>query len=154
MLAKIKDFYSRLLVPNESDQERSADTLKLAAIALMIEVMRVDDDKSKQEVDIIIQAAMSKFGIDHQQALELIELAELELQDATDYHQFTSLINQGYDALQKQLIIEYMWQVAFADGQLDPYEEHVIRKVSDLLYIPHSDFIRLKEKTKSNFVEG
>lgn len=154
MLAKIKDFYSRLLAPVTEDQGQSADALKLAAVALMIEVMRVDDDKSKQEVDIIAQAAVRKFGVDYKRALELIELAELELQDATDYHQFTSLINQGYDAEQKQLILEFMWQVAYADGQLDPYEEHVIRKVADLLYIPHSEFIRLKEKTRSDPAHG
>lgn len=149
MLAKIKDFYSRLLQPQDQDQEHSEDALKLAAIALMIEVMRVDEDKSKDEVDAIIHASMVKFDIDRQQALELMELAELELKDATDYHQFTSLINQGYGAEQKQLILEFMWQVAFADGHLDKYEEHVIRKVADLLYISHPDFIRLKEKVRA-----
>ena len=149
MLAKIKDFYSRLLQPQDHDQAHSDDALKLAAIALMIEVMRVDEHKSKDEVDAIMRASMVKFDIDRQQALELMELAELELRDATDYHQFTSLINQGYDAEHKKLILEFMWQVAYADGQLDMYEEHVIRKVADLLYISHPDFIRLKEKVRS-----
>lgn len=149
MLAKIKDFYSRVLQPQVQDKQRSDEALKLAAIALMIEVMRVDDDKSRDEVDAIINAAMVKFDIDRQQALELMELAELELVEATDYHQFTSLINQGYDAEHKQLILEFMWQVAYADGQLDKYEEHVIRKVADLLYISHPDFIRLKEKVRA-----
>jgi len=148
MLAKIKDFYSRLLQPQEIDQAHTGDSLKLAAVALMIEVMRVDDHKSREEVDTIIQAAMSKFDIDRQQAQELMELAESELHDATDYHQFTSLINQGYDIQHKQAILAFMWQVAYADGQVDMYEEHIIRKVSDLLYIPHRDFIRLKEKAK------
>jgi uncharacterized tellurite resistance protein B-like protein len=81
-----------------------------------------------------------------------MELAESELHDATDYHQFTALINKGYDAQHKQAILEFMWQVAYADGQLDMYEEHVIRKVADLLYIPHRDFIRLKERVKLSSV--
>lgn len=149
MLAEIKDFYRRLLQPQDELQRAPSDkNLKLAAVALMIEVMRIDDNRSKQEVDAIIQATMNKFDIDRHEAQELMELAASELRDATDCHQFTSLINQGYETSHKLVLLEIMWQVAYADGQLDMYEEHVIRKVADLLYIPHREFIRLKEKAK------
>lgn len=148
MLSRIQAFYNRLMQPQADDAQQDEHKLRLAATALMIEVMRVDDEKSEQEVNAIIQASMHKFGIERHEADELIHLASAELQDATDYHQFTSLINRGFDLVHKLQIIEYLWQVAYADGRLDKYEEHVIRKIADLIYIPHSEFIRLKEKVR------
>ncbi len=152
MLDKIQAFYNRLIQPQAEDPVQDEHKLRLAATALMVEVMRVDDHKSEQEVDAIIQASMSKFGIEHQEADELLQLASAELHDSTDYHQFTSLINRGYDLPHKLDIVEFMWQVAYADGQLDMYEEHVIRKVADLIYVPHADFIRLKEKVRNGLI--
>jgi len=148
MLAKIQEFYSKLLQPEVEDEENAEHKLRLAATALMIEVMRVDDEKSNEEIEAIAKASMSKFGILRSEAEELINLASEELHDSTDYHQFTSLINKGYDMPQKLQIIEFLWEVAYADGELNMYEEHVIRKVSDLIYVPHSEFIRLKEKVR------
>ncbi len=148
MLAKIQSFYNQLLKQSEPDAEEAEHNLHLAAIALMVEVMRVDEHKSQSEIDIILQSAMSRFNVDRTEANELIALAESELQEATDYHQFTSLINSGYDNQGKLQIIEFLWEVAYADDNLDRYEEHAIRKIADLIYVSHSDFIRIKEKVR------
>ncbi len=148
MLAKIQEFYTRLLQPEPEGQHTAEHKLRLAAIALMIEVMRVDDHKSNDEIETIIQASMSRFGIQRFEAEELLSLATAELHESTDYHQFTSLINKGYDLPDKLEMVEFLWQVAYADGRLDMYEEHVIRKVADLIYVPHREFIRLKEKVR------
>jgi len=148
MLSKIQEFYNKLLQPEPDDSSAAEHRLRLAATALMIEVMRVDDDKSNDEIETIVQASMSRFGIERSEAEELLSLATAELHESTDYHQFTSLINKGYDLPQKLEIIEFLWQVAYADGRLDMYEEHVIRKVADLIYVPHREFIRLKEKVR------
>ncbi len=138
--------------PQTDAPQQEEHSLRLAATALMIEVMRVDDEKSEQETEAIIQASMSRFGVERQEADELMQLAAAELRDATDYHQFTSLINRGYDMPHKLQIVEFLWQVAYADGRLDRYEEHVIRKVADLIYVPHSEFIRLKEKVRQSLL--
>ena len=148
MLAKIQEFYNQLIQQTEPESENAEHNLRLAAIALMVEVMRVDENKSAVEIETILASAMQIFNIDQNEAKELLALAESELKDATDYHQFTSLINNGYDNQGKLQIIEFLWQVAYADGNLDRYEEHVIRKVADLIYVSHSDFIRIKEKIR------
>jgi len=148
MLKKIQDFYTRFLQPDDQVTIEPEHQLRLAATALMVEVMRVDDHKTEQEIDTVISSVMQKFGIEREEAGVLLSLATDELHQSTDYHQFTSLINKGYDQSQKQRIVEYLWQVAYADGELDIYEEHVVRKVSDLLYVSHKDFIRLKEKVR------
>jgi len=148
MLKKIQTFYNQYLKPDTTTVDDTNHQLRLAATALMVEVMRVDDDKTDDEINTVMNSIMQKFSIQPEEAAVLLSLATDELHQSTDYHQFTSLINKGYNQEQKQLIIEYLWQVAYADGELDVYEEHVIRKVSDLLYLPHKDFIRLKEKIR------
>jgi len=148
MLSKIQEFYSSFLSPDDCPQEDSEHQLRLAATALMIEVMRVDDRRTDDEITTVLASVMEKFSIEQDEATTLMQLAADELHQSTDYHQFTSLINKGYGQQQKQLIIEYLWQVAYADNELDIYEEHVVRKISDLLYVTHKDFIRLKEKVR------
>ena len=56
---------------------------------------------------------------------------------ASDYYQFTSLINRRFTQPQKERIVELMWEVAYADAAAHPYEEHLIRKLADLLYVEH-----------------
>lgn len=148
MLKKIQDFYTQFLQPDDQVAVDPEHQLRLAATALMVEVMRVDEQKTKAEIEAVISAVMKKFCIEHEEASVMLSLATDELHQSTDYHQFTSLINKGYDQTQKQQIIEHLWQVAYADGELDIYEEHVIRKVSDLIYVSHKHFIRLKEKAR------
>ncbi|HEC30279.1 MAG TPA: TerB family tellurite resistance protein [Gammaproteobacteria bacterium] len=149
MLRKLQEFYNQLLKPESPSEIDSEHQLKLAATALMVEVMRVDDRKTDEEIETVVGAMMMKFSINRQEAETQLELATGELHDATDYYQFTSLINRGYGREQKLLIIEFLWKIAYADGVLDMHEEYVIRKVSDLLYVSHNDFIRLKEKVRN-----
>ena len=75
---------------------------------------------------------------------ELVKLAESEANQATSLYEFTRLINDEYDYKEKVELIENMWKIAFSDEQLDKYEEHLIRKISDLIYVSHSDFIKTK----------
>ena len=79
-------------------------------------------------------------------ASDLISMAEQERNDATDYHQFTSLINKNFTAQQKVKIVECLWQVAFADGALHEHEEHLVRKIAELIYVPHRAFINAKHR--------
>ncbi|MCU7968532.1 MAG: TerB family tellurite resistance protein, partial [gamma proteobacterium symbiont of Bathyaustriella thionipta] len=75
---------------------------------------------------------------------ELYQLAHEELNNATDYYQFTKLIAAYFSQPQKIKMIELLWQVAYADNHLDAYEEHMVRRIADLIYVPHHDFIQTK----------
>jgi uncharacterized tellurite resistance protein B-like protein len=78
----------------------------------------------------------------------LWQLAQEEARSATSLFQFTSLINSSYGYPEKIRLLHHMWEVAWADGRVDRYEEHLIRKVADLLYLSHGDFIRAKLASK------
>jgi len=80
--------------------------------------------------------------------LPLLQLAEEEIWKATGYYEFTSLINKGFTYEQKVKVIEHLWEVAFADAELDKYEEHMVRKIADLIHVEHKDFIDAKLRVK------
>jgi len=149
MLAIIKQLYQDMMQPKAdicaADRVHQA---RLAATALMVEVMRVDEQKTDAEIETVLAVIEQKFAVTRNDAENILSAASAELSDATDYHQFTRLINADYEMPQKIAMIEFLWQVAYADGELDMYEEHVIRKVAELIYVPHKAFIRTKEKVR------
>ncbi|MFC1684343.1 TerB family tellurite resistance protein [Pseudomonadota bacterium] len=121
-------------------------TLQLATTALLFEMMRMDDEMHAQEHSVIKKSIQEKFELSASETAHLLELAQAEAEGATDYHQFTRLINNGFSMDQKVKVIEYLWQIAYADGDLDKYEEHLVRKIAELLYVPHQAFIATKHK--------
>ena len=77
-------------------------------------------------------------------------LAEQEAHGANGYYQFTSLINKHCDQAQKVQIIENLWHVAMIDGHLDAHELHLMRKLADLLYIGHADYVAAKRRARES----
>ena len=117
---------------------------QLAVAALLIEVATADHVMDGTELNALINLLERKFSLPHEQLLELADLAKTEAAEATSLYQFTQLINNECTASEKFELIKGMWEIAYADNQLDKYEEYVIRKVADLIHVSHSDFIRAK----------
>jgi uncharacterized tellurite resistance protein B-like protein len=146
VLAKIKLFFSEQLSPG--DQRNPEQAIQLAAAALMIELSRADFQQQPEEQAAIETALNKKFTLDPRQLAELVQLAEQEAREATSLYQFTRLINDHYSPEQKFKLVTALWEVAFADGDISKYEDHMIRKVAELIYLPHSEFIRAKLAVK------
>jgi uncharacterized tellurite resistance protein B-like protein len=90
----------------------------------------------------------SSFDLSTKELDDIVELAEREAKQAVSLYEFTSLINEGYAYGDKLTLIENMWHLALADQHLDKYEEQLIRKTADLIYVSHSDFIKAKIKVR------
>jgi uncharacterized tellurite resistance protein B-like protein len=148
MIKSIQRFFDTYLAPeNASDsEEKRAEGVRLAVAALLLEIAESDFSRSPEEKQMILKIVRENFGLPDDQAEELFALAEAEHADSTDYFQFTRLINQTYSADEKIALIEGLWQVAFADRVLDRHEEHVIRRLSELLHVSHRDFISSKHR--------
>jgi uncharacterized tellurite resistance protein B-like protein len=147
MLQAIKDFVERQIIsPTEDGSRDSEHALRLATAALLVEMSRQDDQVYKAEREAATAALSEHFGLDMEEVATLYVLAEAEADDATDYYQFTSLLKEHLGQQQKEQVIELLWQVAVADGHIDPYEEHMVRRIAELLYLPHSAFIRAKHR--------
>ena len=154
MLKSLKEFFERNVQGADNHTESGLDNrTELAAAVLMVEISLADSSIDDAELAIIKTALVDHFHIAAGQVEELTDLARREVDLAVSLHDFTRLLNDKLSASEKILIIELLWQVAFADTVLDKYEEYYIRKIADLLYISHKDYIRTKhraaEKNKS-----
>ena len=143
MLKKIKGFFNQNLLSSPSPADRQKQ-LHIATAALLFEVARADFDISRKEKDKIASALNKTLKVDSALLDEIMQLAENEVEQATSLHQFTKLIHDNYKLDEKTEIIRLLWLVAYSDNELDKYEESLIRKVADLLYIPHGDYISTK----------
>ena len=148
MLKKIKEFFEQnMSLETEVDIEHR---LKLATAALMIEVMKQDGEIKSEEVESVKKAMQTKFELTSIEIDKLFTLANEEAKQSVDLYQFTSLIREHFSQEKKIKTIEYLWTVAYADNYLDAHEEHLIRRIADLLYVTHQDFMKTKHKVQKN----
>jgi uncharacterized tellurite resistance protein B-like protein len=149
MIDLIKSFFTDHLDPqSQTSDEQKLKACELASAALMVELMETDHQLDEREHDEFIRVLEDTFSLDHEDLNEVIELAKEEADQATSLYEFTRLINDHYEYPDKVKLIENLWRIAFADEKLDKYEESLIRRVSDLIYVSHSDFIQSKLKVR------
>jgi uncharacterized tellurite resistance protein B-like protein len=125
-------------------------TLQLATAVLLAEVMRAEPEVTVAERDAVLRALRAKFTLAEDELARLVELAEQTSRSASDFHQFTSVINDRFSQPQKIRIVEMMWEVAYADGALDAHENHVIGRVAGLLHVTHGEYIAAKLRAKAS----
>jgi uncharacterized tellurite resistance protein B-like protein len=145
MIDQFKQFYAKYLSGSPAEDKKTAEhRLQLATAALLIEMTRADGDIRPAEQEAVNRALQQAFQLSEAETGELISLAEQEAHDATCYHEFTRLINDNFSKEQKIQVVELLWEVAYADREMEMYEEHLVRKLADLLYLRHDEFIQAK----------
>jgi len=148
MLTKVKIFFDQHFsgVTEPADKEHD---LRLAAATLCVEVMRADYEVQSEEIETALSSLRESFDLTAEEAEELLDLAESSADQAFSLHPFTSLINAEYSLQQKTEVVEMLWRVALSDQEKDKYEEHMVRKVAELLYVPHKDFIQARHRAEA-----
>ncbi len=154
MLDTIKAFFDRHIALSPGDSKQAEEhRVRVAVAALLAEVVRMDDEIAEAERQQVLASIAEKFSLSGEEAAELVTLSEEEAREATDFFQFTSQINQAYSPEQKVTLIEHMWRVAYADRIIHKYEDHLIRKIADLIYVPHARFIAAKHRVREEDAE-
>lgn len=150
MLKNIREFFEAYLQPASGGNNNvgAEHALRLATAALLIETSRADFNVHDHERIIVVEAVQRIFALTVQETTELVRLAEKEADDATSLYQFTSLIDRHFSVEQKRHVLEMMWRIAFADRHKDKHEEHLVRKVTDLLHLTDVDFARTRHKVE------
>jgi uncharacterized tellurite resistance protein B-like protein len=146
MLNRIQTFFDEYMAAGSRIAEEPDASARCAAAALLLEMAHMDDTMAPVEQAAIFNAVRASFDLSPEQTEELIACAHEERDNATDYHQFTSLITANFDAAQRAHLVEQLWQVAYADQVLCQHEEYLVRKVANLLHVPHSVFISVKHR--------
>lgn len=116
----------------------------IAATALLFEVARVDMNVDEAELKQIQLTAQELFQLSDDTLPEFLAQSKNLAEKSTSYFEFTTVINDNWDEEQKYLLVKSLWSLAKADGILCKFEEHIIRRISDLLYVPHELFIKAK----------
>ena len=143
------NFFKKIFQTKESDKPIIDDQTSVkACIALLLETSMADQILDESELEALKNTLQKDFLIDKDELDELINQAKENIEDSTSLYEFTRDINDNFDASERVKLIESMWKIAYADGNIDKYEEHIIRKVSNLIYVAHSDFIKAKLTAK------
>jgi uncharacterized tellurite resistance protein B-like protein len=123
--------------------------LRLATAVLMIDVARADHVFDEREFDRVLKLIEAHFDVTPEQAAELVNIAGEKAEELISVHEFTQLLHEHLSEEEKARIIGLLWQIAYADGQLDKYENSLVLKISDLLYVSRGRVMRLKHDAQN-----
>ncbi|MEM7562832.1 MAG: TerB family tellurite resistance protein [Pseudomonadota bacterium] len=139
-----------LTLSAETETPENIDhALRVATAVLLVEVMRADFKVEESERQGLRDLLNRQFQLTGEELDALLEEAESDADRLVSLQHVTRLMNEHYDHPMKCRVVEMMWQMVFADGDKDHYEEHLIRQVAELLYLSHSEFIQARHKAES-----
>lgn len=133
----------------ESDPVDLQHALRVATAVLLVEVARADFIVQPEEKVRLRQLLERQFDLPAAELDALMEQAEADADRLVSMQHITRLMNEHYDHAMKLRVVEMMWQLVYADGDKDHYEEHLIRQVAELLYLSHAEFIQARHQAET-----
>jgi uncharacterized tellurite resistance protein B-like protein len=133
-----------------TEAAEDGEGFRLAVAALMVEVLRADHETDEAERRQVVESIGRQLGLGESDGRELLELAERRVDASHDLYQFTSQVNRVCNETEKLRLVEQLWRVASADSVIHKYEEHLIRRIADLLHVPHRAFIVAKLRAEES----
>ena len=150
MLSALQNLLTSFFIPDGTTAAQAGGNPQLATAVLLFDVMRSDDTLSGAERALAVSALRKRFALSEDALAQLMVQAEQTAKGANDYFSFTSLMNDSFTQEQKIQVVEFMWQVAYADGSIDENENHLISKIAGLLHVKHGDYIASKMRAKED----
>lgn len=145
MLASLRNLLTEQFSLDDSNYAADGNhELGLATAALAMDIARADSSMDDNEREHIASALADYFSLTAEETEKIMQLAHSRLEESVSLYDFTSQLKEGLDRRERIEIIRLLWDVAWADNEIHKYEEHFIRKISDLLHVSHSDYIRAK----------
>jgi uncharacterized tellurite resistance protein B-like protein len=130
--------------PGEITEEAREAAVRMATAVLMTEIARADYDYDGTEFDLLLELITRHFNMSPEDAAELANEANETAEDYVSLHNFTQLLNKNLTHKEKEHVVSLLWQIAYADGRLDKYEDALVLQICDLLYVPRVRVMRLK----------
>ena len=147
MIKKLLDKVTSVVAtttPGDADAAARRHALDLATAVLMVEVAKADHSFDEQEFDTLLKLLERHLRLAPEEANELANEAGEEADEAVDVHQFTQQLHTHMSEDEKAEVVSMLWRVAYADGRLDKFEDALVLKISDLLYVSRGRVMRLK----------
>ncbi len=147
MIGRLKKFFEQGTgAASTPDGQTSEHDIRVAVCALFVELGRIDETFTEQEMDSVLKILKDKYGLSAENADDLVQEATRELDESLDLWQFAKLINANYSNSEKMEIVELMWRVVYVDGKMDEHEHYLMSKLKNLLRISQKDLIDAKRK--------
>jgi len=142
----VETVVNAIKAPSSAESETSDrdSALRLATAVLMVELARADHVFEQSEFERLLALLESHFELSAEEAADLVDRASETSEDVVHLHAFTQLLHKHLTESEKARIVGLLWEVAYADGRLDKYENSLVLKVSDLLYVSRGRVMRLK----------
>ena len=125
-----------------------ASRMELLSGVILLEAAHSDYNCTSEEMAHVVETLRSMYGLPEEYMGELMAMAHSEREQAVDLHRFTRFVNEKMSRQEKMELLAGIWRVILADGVIDKYEEHFARKITDLLWLDHKDFIAAKKKAR------
>lgn len=149
MFKQLRSIFRQVMHEGAGGSTVDTPSLHLAMACLLCEVSNADHEDDPREVAAKVHLLTVLLDITEGGAKALLDKALLQSKQSVSLYEFTTKL-RSLAPEQRYELIEAMWQVAYADGVLDPMEEAVIRQVAELIYVDHSDYIRAKLSAKNS----
>jgi uncharacterized tellurite resistance protein B-like protein len=120
----------------------------LAACVILLEAAHADYESTDEELDHVLATIRHTFRLSHEYAEELMVLARAEREQAVDLWEFTNAVNGNFSREEKIKVVEAVWRIIFADGEIDKHEDYFVRKLTNLLRLTHREMIGAKLRVK------
>lgn len=151
MLSKLATLFDRAFAAApETAPEQREQGLRIATALLLLEVAKADYDEDLAEDEAMLAALRQFFALGEQEVELLLAEARREADHVVELQQFTRRLHEQLSAAEKLRVVEMLWQVALADQRLDKHEDYTVRKIADLLYVSHSDLIRIRNRVRGD----
>ena len=149
MFARLKNLLTDSSPTSEGPRQHSFEEKQLAAAALMVEAARLDDDFDTAERALIEALLHAHFALSADEAADLLSAGEKASDDSVEWQGFTRSIKDGFEPEERITLIEMLWEVAYADGQLHDYEASLIRRITGLLYVSDRDSGEARKRVRT-----
>ncbi|MFW5824733.1 MAG: TerB family tellurite resistance protein [Marinobacter sp.] len=123
--------------------------LAVAATALMVQLARIDNHEDERELATIVECAVRVHEVTRDEARQILDDALNHADDSTSLYEFTGVLNEQLSQQAKHRVLESIWRVALADGRIDKYEEHLIRRMADLLHLNHREYMEARHRAEA-----
>ena len=139
--------FKNLFKTKEIEEESKDSSIQKSICSLMIEVAYADNQLDDSELKVMANS-LSKLDIEKEEIQEIVDVTLAKSKESISFYEHTRILNDQLDYDQKKEVLNSVWAIAFADGEMDKHEEHLIRRIADLLYLNHKDFINAKLNQK------
>ena len=144
MIDRIRKWFNRPQAVSE--EGKALDHVQFCVAVLLVEIARADFEQSDVEVAVIGQQLAARFDLSEEETANLLKAAQDKVEGSVSLHEFTKALHSDMSYAEKEAVVEMLWRIALADQNLDKYEDYMIGKIAELLYVYRGDVIRLKDR--------